>query len=143
MAALGLLMLQTTTLRSLALAATAALAVFGSVAVGSAREDLLVGIARFTEPYARSADIWVVHPADDQATRDFPAKDLDATRCTVASWRRCAPLRAATSTSPAGACGCWRGRPARPSRCRCRRSSRETEDRDHAAARRWLADDLR
>lgn len=76
MAALGLLMLQATTVRSLALAATAALAVFGSVAVGSAREDLLRGISHFSEHYAGSADIWVVHPDDNQATKDFPADDL-------------------------------------------------------------------
>ncbi len=76
MAGLGLLVLQTATLRSLALAATAALAVFGSVAIGSARQDLLNGIARFSQQYADSADLWVVHPADDQATKDFPAGGL-------------------------------------------------------------------
>ncbi|HEY6780599.1 MAG TPA: ABC transporter permease, partial [Thermoleophilaceae bacterium] len=76
MAALGLLMLQGTTLRSLALAATAALAVFGSVAVSSAREDLLRGIKHFSEHYAGSADLWVVHPDDIQTTKDFPADKL-------------------------------------------------------------------
>jgi putative ABC transport system permease protein len=76
MIVLGLLVLQTTTLRSLALAATAALAVFGSVAVDSARQDLLDGITHFSQQYADSADLWVVHPADDQATKDFPAGDL-------------------------------------------------------------------
>jgi putative ABC transport system permease protein len=76
MVALGFLVLQASTLRSLALAATAALAVFGSVAIGNARHDLLYGISRFSQQYADSADLWVVHPADDQATKDFPIDGL-------------------------------------------------------------------
>ena len=43
--------LQATTLRSLALAATGAVALFGSVALGGARDDLLRGIRSFSSSY--------------------------------------------------------------------------------------------
>jgi putative ABC transport system permease protein len=67
----ALLAMRATTLRSLALAATGAVAVFGSVAIGGARDDLLRGIADYTNDYVGTADIWVVNPADNQATNDF------------------------------------------------------------------------
>jgi putative ABC transport system permease protein len=81
---LALFGLRATTLRSLALAATGALAVFGSVAVASSRDDLLRGIERFATGYTETADLWVVHSGDDQATRDFPAGDLPKRIATVA-----------------------------------------------------------
>ncbi|MBS1869487.1 MAG: hypothetical protein JSS99_07460 [Actinobacteria bacterium] len=68
MLSVALLALRATTLRSLALAATGAVAVFGSVAVGGARNDLLHGIARYTDDYVATADLWVVNPLDNQAT---------------------------------------------------------------------------
>ncbi len=68
---LALSSLKTTTLRSLALAATGAVALFGSVALGSSRDDLLRGIDGYTAHYVSSADIWLVNPADHQAIDDF------------------------------------------------------------------------
>jgi putative ABC transport system permease protein len=63
--------LQTTTLRSLALAAIGAVALFGSIALGGARGDLLRGIKGFAHSYAADASIWVGNPEDNQATVDF------------------------------------------------------------------------
>ncbi len=75
---LALVSLRSTTLRSLALAATGALALFGSIALGGARNDLLRGIAHYTSNYVASADIWLVNPHDNQAVNDFVA-DNDTT----------------------------------------------------------------
>jgi putative ABC transport system permease protein len=63
--------LRATTLRSLALAATGAVALFGSVALGGARNDLLRGIHGFAHSYSGDAAIWVSNPGEDQATSDF------------------------------------------------------------------------
>lgn len=63
--------LRATTLRSLALAATGAVALFGSVALGGSRNDLLRGIAGYTSNYVGGADIWIVNPGDNQAINDF------------------------------------------------------------------------
>ncbi|MGB2710972.1 MAG: FtsX-like permease family protein, partial [Conexibacter sp.] len=71
MLTVALLALRATTLRSLALAATGAVAVFGSVAIGGARNDLLRGISHYTADYVGTADLWVVNEHDDQATNDF------------------------------------------------------------------------
>ena len=71
--------LQGTKLRSLALAGTGALALFGAVALGGARADLLRGVQHFAHGYAAEANIWVGAPGDNQATVDFRAGDL-ATR---------------------------------------------------------------
>jgi putative ABC transport system permease protein len=71
--------LQGTKLRSLALAGTGALALFGAVALGGARADLLRGVQHFAHSYAAEANIWVGAPGDNQATVDFRAGDL-ATR---------------------------------------------------------------
>jgi putative ABC transport system permease protein len=68
--------LQATTLRSFALAATGALALFGSIALGGARSDLEHGIARFAHSYAADATLWVGNRGDDQAVVDFAAGDL-------------------------------------------------------------------
>jgi putative ABC transport system permease protein len=67
----ALLAMRATTLRSLALAATGAVAVFGSVAIGGARDDLLRGIGDYTDDYVGTADLWIVNPSDNQATNDF------------------------------------------------------------------------
>jgi putative ABC transport system permease protein len=73
---LALFSLKTTTLRSLALAATGAVALFGSVALGASREDLLRGIDWYTAHYVGSAGIWLVNPTDNQAIDDFaPGSD--------------------------------------------------------------------
>jgi len=71
MLSVALLALRATTARSLALAATGAVAVFGSVAVGGARHDLLHGIARYADDYVSTADLWVVNPLDNQATNEI------------------------------------------------------------------------
>ena len=63
--------LRTTTLRSLALAATGAVALFGSVALGGSRENLLRGIHTFAHSYVAAADIWVTNPGDNQAVNEF------------------------------------------------------------------------
>lgn len=63
--------LRATPLRSLALAATGALALFGSVALGGSRSDLLRGIDGYTSNYVAGADVWLVNPGDNQATNDF------------------------------------------------------------------------
>jgi putative ABC transport system permease protein len=68
--------LQATTLRSFALAATGALALFGSIALGGARGDLTHGIARFAHSYTADAELWVGNRGDDQAVVDFRAGDL-------------------------------------------------------------------
>jgi putative ABC transport system permease protein len=68
---LALFSLKTTTLRSLALAATGAVALFGSVALGASRDDLLRGIDGYTAHYVGSAGIWLVNPTDNQAIDDF------------------------------------------------------------------------
>jgi putative ABC transport system permease protein len=63
--------LQATTLRSLALAATGAVALFGSVALGGSRDDLLRGIRSFASSYVADADIWVTNPGDNQAADEL------------------------------------------------------------------------
>ncbi len=67
-----------TTLRSVALAATGAVALFGSVALGGARADLLAGIHSFAHSYAADAAIWVSEPGDNQATAELDATGLAA-----------------------------------------------------------------
>ena len=63
--------LRATTLRSLALAATGAVALFGSVALGGSRADLLRGIESFAHDYSHDAAIWVGSSGDDQAAIEF------------------------------------------------------------------------
>jgi putative ABC transport system permease protein len=58
-------------LRSLALAATGAVAIFGSIALGGSRDDLLRGIDGFSHSYAADAQLWVGTPGDNQATVPF------------------------------------------------------------------------
>lgn len=63
--------LRATTLRSLALAATGAVALFGSVALGGSRADLLRGIEGFAHDYSHDAAIWVGSNGDNQAAVEF------------------------------------------------------------------------
>lgn len=67
--------MRSATVRSLALAATGAVALFGAVALGGARSDLLRGIGRFAKAYAADASIWVSSPHDNQATVAFSPRD--------------------------------------------------------------------
>jgi len=68
---IALASLRAATLRSLALAATGAVALFGSVALGGSRDNLLRGIGSFARSYVSDADIWVTNPGDNQAINDF------------------------------------------------------------------------
>jgi putative ABC transport system permease protein len=68
--------LRATTVRSLALAATGAVALFGSIALGGARGDLLRGIEGFAHSYAADAPLWVGNAGDNQAVVDFRADEL-------------------------------------------------------------------
>jgi putative ABC transport system permease protein len=63
--------LRATTIRSLALAATGAVALFGSIALGGSRDDLLRGIDGYTSHYVAGANVWVVNPGDNQTINDF------------------------------------------------------------------------
>lgn len=68
---LALESLRETTLRALALVATGAAALFGAVALGGARDDLLRGIGGFATHYAHEGDIWVFTPHDNQSVTAF------------------------------------------------------------------------
>jgi putative ABC transport system permease protein len=70
--------LRTATLRSMALAATGAVALFGSMALGGARSDLLRGIGQVAHRFSESAQLWVISPLDNQATVPFSARDYAA-----------------------------------------------------------------
>jgi putative ABC transport system permease protein len=65
--------LRATTARSLALAATGAVALFGNIAVEGAHTDLLNGLYGDYAQYVSTADLWITNPHDDLATRSFPA----------------------------------------------------------------------
>jgi putative ABC transport system permease protein len=71
--------LRATTLRSMALAATGAVALFGSMALGGARSDLLRGIGQVAHRFSDNAQLWVISPLDNQATVPFSESDY-ATR---------------------------------------------------------------
>jgi putative ABC transport system permease protein len=63
--------LRSITTRSIALAAIAGLAVYGSVAIGGAREDLLRGIDSAIAQYHSTADIWVTNAGNVFNTDSF------------------------------------------------------------------------
>jgi putative ABC transport system permease protein len=65
--------LRSTATRSIALAGVAALAVYGSVAIGGARADLLNGIDGAISHYFSTADMWVVNGDDIFNTNSFTA----------------------------------------------------------------------
>ncbi len=64
MLSLAIIELRASTTRSIALAAVAGLAVYGSVAIGGARDDLLGGIDEAIVQYFHTADLWVVNGDD-------------------------------------------------------------------------------
>jgi putative ABC transport system permease protein len=70
--------LRAITTRSVALAAIAGLAVYGSVAIGGTRNDLLRGIDRAIAQYHETADIWVTSPANVFNTNSFTLADSPA-----------------------------------------------------------------
>jgi putative ABC transport system permease protein len=63
--------LRSTATRSIALAGVAALAVYGSVAIGGARQDLLRGLDDAFGQYLSTADIWVTSGGNDLTTNAF------------------------------------------------------------------------
>jgi putative ABC transport system permease protein len=63
--------LRAITARSVSLAAIAGLAVYGSVAIGGARDDLLRGIDRAIAQYHSTADIWVTNGSNVFNTDSF------------------------------------------------------------------------
>ena len=76
--------LRTTTLRSLALAATGAVALFGSVALGGSRQNLLSGIRSFAHSYVAGADVWVTNPGDNQAVNEIDPAAASSARARIA-----------------------------------------------------------
>ncbi|MGH2912500.1 MAG: FtsX-like permease family protein [Solirubrobacteraceae bacterium] len=68
--------LRAITTRSVALAAIAGLAVYGSVAIGGARDDLLRGIEAATDQYHRTAELWVTAGNDVFNTNSFPTNGV-------------------------------------------------------------------
>jgi putative ABC transport system permease protein len=63
--------LRATTTRSVALAAIVGLAVYGGIAIGGARNDLLDGIGRATTQYFDTAGVWVTSGRDVFNTNGF------------------------------------------------------------------------
>jgi putative ABC transport system permease protein len=82
MLAVALMELRGTTTRSVALTAVAALAVYGSVAIGGAREDIVRGLDSHTRQWLSNADVWVTTGGQDLMTNSFAAPDLEALRAT-------------------------------------------------------------
>ncbi len=70
--------LRATTVRSLALAATGAIAVFGCVVAEDSHNDLLHGLYRDYSQYVSTADLWVVNHEDPLATDGFRPGRLPA-----------------------------------------------------------------
>lgn len=75
--------LRATTIRSLALAATGALAVFGCISIEGARTDLLRGIGDYTHDYVSTADLWIVNGDDNQATNPIAIPNVAQAVSTV------------------------------------------------------------
>ncbi len=65
--------LRSTATRSIALAGVAALAVYGSVAIGGARQDLLHGLDAAFAQYLDTAEVWVTTGGNDLTTNSFQA----------------------------------------------------------------------
>jgi putative ABC transport system permease protein len=65
--------LRGTGLRSLALVTTGAIAIFGSVALGGARSDLLRGLHNFARADVADGQVWVLNPGYTPETTSFPA----------------------------------------------------------------------
>ena len=70
--------LRATTIRSLALAATGAIAVFGCVVAEDSHNDLLHGLYRDYGEYVSTAQVWVVGANDNLATSSFTPGRLPA-----------------------------------------------------------------
>lgn len=66
--------------RSLALAATCAVAVCGTIAIGGARSNLLEGLSEDYSEYISTADVWVAHEGDDLALQPFRSRAREVAR---------------------------------------------------------------
>lgn len=62
-------------IRSLALTATGAVALFGSIALSDSEHDLLRGLHGFASAYAADGDVWVVNPGYIPETTTFLPED--------------------------------------------------------------------
>ena len=78
MLAMTVIELDATATRSVALAGVAALAVFGSTAVGGARGDLIRGLDTATVQFFDTANLWVTPPTNDLGTTSFDARNIAA-----------------------------------------------------------------
>ncbi len=63
--------LRATTTRSVALAGIVGIAVYGGIAIGGARDDLLRGISQATNQYFSTAQVWVTSGRDVFNTNSF------------------------------------------------------------------------
>lgn len=79
MLAVAIVELRASTARSIVLAAVAALAVYGSVAIEGAQHDLLRGLDRATVEFFDTADLWVTTGANDLTTSSFAVASTPAT----------------------------------------------------------------
>ncbi len=70
--------LRTTSVPLVALAGVGALAIYGSVAIGGARRDLLAGLNANFREYLSTADLWVTTGGNDLTTNSFRAGNLAA-----------------------------------------------------------------
>lgn len=70
--------LRATPMRSVALAGVAALAVYGSIAIGGARADLMRGLDKATVQFFSSAQVWVTTGMNDLTTSSFRPGDAVA-----------------------------------------------------------------
>jgi putative ABC transport system permease protein len=70
--------LRATTTRAVALAGIAGLAVYGSVAIGGARADLIRGLDVNFSEYLQTADVWVTTGGNDLTTNPFDAAGAQA-----------------------------------------------------------------
>ncbi len=78
MLAVAVMALRSTRVRAIALAATGAVAVFGSVSIEGAHRDLVDGLHRTFVENAGTADLWVTTGGDDLTTESFVAGDTAA-----------------------------------------------------------------
>jgi putative ABC transport system permease protein len=73
MVVVAVMALRSTRVRAIALAATGAVAVFGSVSIEGAHRDLVRGLHRSFVEYLGTAGLWVTTGGNDLTTENFPA----------------------------------------------------------------------
>jgi putative ABC transport system permease protein len=78
MLAVAVMEVRATSMRSIALAAVAAVAVYGSVAIEGAHHDLVRGLDANFAQYLGTADLWVTTGGDDLTTNAFAAGTVPA-----------------------------------------------------------------